>query len=118
QLDLIELPAIGTRSCALTRNFPPSSSFIRSRPPAPRPTGQCRHFREASMKQAGNSAASVAAAWVLLGGPVLAQQSEMTFFVTSVSPGKGADLGGLEGADAYCAKLAGDAGAGAKTWRA
>lgn len=47
-----------------------------------------------------------------------AQQSDMTFFVTSVNPGKGADLGGLAGADAYCQKLATDAGAGAKTWRA
>jgi hypothetical protein len=70
------------------------------------------------MKQARNLAASVAAALILLGGPALAQQSDMTFFVTSVNPGEGADLGGLAGADAYCAKLAGEAGASAKTWRA
>ena len=44
--------------------------------------------------------------------------NEMSFFVTSVSPGKGADLGGLTGADSYCQKLAEDAGAGNKTWRA
>ena len=31
---------------------------------------------------------------------------EMTFFVTSVSPGKGGDLGGLEGADRHCQSLA------------
>ena len=31
----------------------------------------------------------------------------MTFFLTSVGPGKGADLGGLAGADAHCQKLAG-----------
>ena len=31
---------------------------------------------------------------------------DMTFFLTSVGSGKGADLGGLEGADAYCAALA------------
>jgi hypothetical protein len=45
----------------------------------------------------------------------------MSFFVTSVGSGKGADLGGLAGADAHCQKLAaasGAAGAGAKTWRA
>jgi hypothetical protein len=40
------------------------------------------------------------------------------FFVTSVSPGKGADLGGLAGADAHCQMLAGRAGAGNRTWRA
>ena len=40
---------------------------------------------------------------------------------TSVGSGKGADLGGLAGADAHCQKLAaasGVAGAGARTWRA
>jgi hypothetical protein len=42
----------------------------------------------------------------------------MSFFVTSVGSGKGADLGGLAGADAHCAKLAGTANAGGKTWRA
>jgi hypothetical protein len=42
----------------------------------------------------------------------------MSFFVTSVGSGKGADLGGLAGADAHCQKLAAAAGAGNKTWRA
>jgi hypothetical protein len=42
----------------------------------------------------------------------------MTFFVTSVGPGKGANLGGLEGADAHCQALAKAAGAGDRTWRA
>ena len=42
----------------------------------------------------------------------------MTFFVTSVGLGKGADLGGLEGADRYCQALAQAAGAGGKTWHA
>jgi hypothetical protein len=45
----------------------------------------------------------------------------MSFFVTSAGSGKGADLGGLAGADAHCHKLAaasGAAGAGGKTWRA
>jgi hypothetical protein len=47
-----------------------------------------------------------------------AQSADMTFFVTSNGPGKGADLGGLEGADAQCQKLAQAVGAGSKTWRA
>ena len=36
----------------------------------------------------------------------------------SVGVGKGADLGGLDGADKHCQTLAAAAGAGAKTWRA
>lgn len=43
---------------------------------------------------------------------------DMTFFVTSVGPGKGGDLGGLEGADRHCQSLAQAAGAGERTWRA
>jgi len=42
----------------------------------------------------------------------------MSFFVGSAGSGKGADLGGLEGADRICRTLAGAAGAGGKTWRA
>lgn len=42
----------------------------------------------------------------------------MSFFITSVGSGKGADFGGLAGADAHCQRLAAAAGAGAKTWRA
>ena len=44
--------------------------------------------------------------------------ADMTFFVTSVGSGKGADLGGLEGADRLCQSLASAAGAGGKQWRA
>lgn len=43
---------------------------------------------------------------------------EMTFFVTSVGPGKGGDLGGLEGADRHCQTLAQAAGGGDRPWRA
>jgi hypothetical protein len=46
------------------------------------------------------------------------QAPNMTFFVTSAGPGKGADLGGLAGADAHCQQLAASVGAGNKTWRA
>ena len=42
----------------------------------------------------------------------------MTFFITSVGLGKGANLGGLQGADAHCQALASAAGAGDRTWRA
>ncbi len=45
-------------------------------------------------------------------------QEPMSFFVSSTGSGKGADLGGLAGADALCQKLAASAGAGGKTWRA
>jgi hypothetical protein len=48
----------------------------------------------------------------------LAQEHPMTFFVTSKGPGKGADLGGLTGADAHCAKLAADAGSKITSWHA
>jgi hypothetical protein len=47
-----------------------------------------------------------------------AQQSDMSFFVTSVGSGKGADLGGLDGADQHCQRLAEAAGVRGKTWRA
>ena len=54
----------------------------------------------------------------LCAAPAWAQQANMTFFVTSAGPGKGADLGGLAGADKQCQQLAQAAGAGAKTWHA
>jgi hypothetical protein len=49
---------------------------------------------------------------------VPAQQASMTFFTTSAGPGKGADLGGLAGADKLCQTLASAVGAGNRTWRA
>lgn len=61
----------------------------------------------------------LAAAALLLGiMPVQAQQSKMTFFVTSHGPGNGADLGGVAGADRHCQTLAQEAGAGGHTWHA
>jgi hypothetical protein len=53
-----------------------------------------------------------------LNAPAAAQQEGMSFFVTSAGPGNGADLGGLEGADAHCQQLAEAAGASGGTWRA
>ena len=52
------------------------------------------------------------------GGAGHAQQADMSFFVTSTGSGKGADFGGLEGADKHCASLASAAGGGKRTWRA
>jgi len=62
--------------------------------------------------------ASVALVALGMGAPAQAQQNAMTFFVTSEGPGKGGDLGGLNGADAHCAKLATAAGSTGKTWKA
>ncbi len=63
--------------------------------------------------------AGVALLAIAAGAPAQAQQANnMTFFVTSNGPGKGADLGGLQGADAHCAKLAQAAGSSGKTWHA
>lgn len=59
-----------------------------------------------------------AATLALTAGAGFAQDASMSFFVTSVNPGKGGDLGGLEGADAHCSSLASAAGVTGKTWRA
>src|SRR5205823_10653401 len=42
----------------------------------------------------------------------------MGFFITSAGSARGADLGGLAGADQHCQKLASAAGAGSRTWHA
>jgi hypothetical protein len=62
--------------------------------------------------------ASVATIALLAAGVAWGQAANMTFFVTSATPGTGADLGGLAGADAHCQKLAASVGAGGRTWRA
>jgi hypothetical protein len=53
-----------------------------------------------------------------ISGLALAQQSGMSFFITSSGSGKGADFGGLAGADKLCQNLAAAVGAGGKTWHA
>jgi hypothetical protein len=63
-------------------------------------------------------AATVALAAVTTTAGLQAQQSAMTFFISSAGSGNGGNLGGLEGADAICQRLAQAAGAGSKTWRA
>jgi hypothetical protein len=64
------------------------------------------------------SALALTAILLSAGSGVFAQQQDMTFFITSAGSGKGADLGGLEGADQHCAALAKAAGASATAWRA
>jgi hypothetical protein len=64
---------------------------------------------------------TIAAAVLLaLGASAGAQMKspDMTFFISSVGSGKGADFGGLAGADKHCQNLAAAAGAGKRVWRA
>src|SRR5437867_12411008 len=95
---------------SLTRNTPPRrDSFTLSSP-----------FRRRSDMHAARIwfAATVIAACAA--SPAVAQQGQatnsMSFFVTSVGPGRGGNLGGLLGADRHCQMLAAAAGAGNKTW--
>ena len=63
-------------------------------------------------------AASATALAVLAACSTLQSKPSLGFFVTSMSPGKGGDLGGLAGADKHCQTLASAVGAGSRTWRA
>ncbi len=63
-------------------------------------------------------AAAVIAMFSIAAPAAIAQAESMSFFVTSAGSGKGADLGGLAGADKHCQSLAQAAGAGQRTWRA
>ena len=72
------------------------------------------------MKRAGQSNFILTIALFFLGSCAVIQSKPppMTFFVTSAGSGKGADLGGLAGADRHCQALAQAVGAGERTWRA
>lgn len=70
-------------------------------------------MRKLSYLAAAGATVALLAACATPPGP-----APMSFFVTSVGSGKGADLGGLAGADAHCQRLATAAGASGKTWRA
>jgi hypothetical protein len=67
------------------------------------------------MKKVG---VALAGALLLGAHPAPEQGPAMSFFITSVGSGKGADLGGLQGADRHCHALADAAGAGNLQWRA
>ena len=70
------------------------------------------------MNRAASILILVSAALSAMSGGLRAQQANMTFFVTSAGSAKGADLGGLAGADQICQRLAQSAGAGNHTWHA
>src|SRR5947208_2777923 len=67
---------------------------------------------------AANVFVSVVLAGTGMASTAQAQQADMTFFVTSSGKGNGADLGGLEGADAHCNSLAKAAGSKRTNWKA
>ena len=62
------------------------------------------------------SAAAVSVLAACASSPAV--KNDMSFFVSSTGSGRGADFGGLEGADRLCQSLAGNAGAGGRTWHA
>jgi hypothetical protein len=72
---------------------------------------------EMTVAKTAARAAATAGLLVMMATPFAADQS-MGFFVTSVGIGNGGDLGGVEGADAHCAKLAAAAGSEGRPWRA
>ena len=79
---------------------------------------------QGSNKSSGKSSfragtvAGVVAITVLAACGSMAGKTGLSFFVTSAGPGRGADLGGLAGADRQCQTLAAAAGAAHRTWRA
>jgi hypothetical protein len=62
--------------------------------------------------------AGVALTGIVLTASAQTQRASISFFVTSVGNGNGADLGGLAGADAHCQALASTAGSTNTNWRA
>src|SRR5689334_7516698 len=74
--------------------------------------------QECDMNRSTSILSVIAAVFLAMSGGLHAQQAGMTFFVTSAGSGKGADLGGLTGADQLCQRFGQSAGAGNHTWRA
>ena len=64
------------------------------------------------------TAASIALSILGCAAATQTEPSGMSFFVTSTGSGKGADYGGLAGADKHCQALASVAGFGNRTWHA
>jgi len=71
-----------------------------------------------NVRFSGSMASAAMLAVALAGCATSTPQSGASFFVTSQGSGKGADFGGLAGADQHCQTLAAAAGLGDKTWRA
>jgi hypothetical protein len=76
-----------------------------------------RRFVVSSILAAG-ACAALAGAFLHAQQQPAAPPPPMSFFVTSVGLGNGANLGGLAGADKHCQTLAAAVGAGNRTWRA
>jgi len=77
-----------------------------------------KFFAKRTVLTAGAAAIGLTFTVLATSTSVLAQDAEMTFFITNEGPGNGGDLGGLEGADAHCASLAAAAGSKLTNWRA
>ena len=77
-----------------------------------------RTFTKKSTRTWALVVCAVAVATLAACGSMGSAKTGTSFFVTSAGPGKGADLGGLAGADKQCQTLAAAAGAGNRTWRA
>jgi hypothetical protein len=71
-----------------------------------------------STQQSSTIALLILGSAAAIAQPNQAPPQPMSFFVSSTGPGKGADLGGLAGADRQCQSLAQAAGAGNRTWHA
>jgi len=71
-----------------------------------------------NVRFSASMASAAILAMALAGCATSTPQSGASFFVTSQGGGKGADFGGLAGADAHCQALAAAAGLGNKSWRA
>src|SRR5687767_14600621 len=105
--------AIGTDTISLQWNNGTLASVLCRHEPISHKEGERMHsMRKVLGIAAGFSVLAVAACAT----PQYPQG--MTFFITSVGTGNGADLGGIEGADRHCQSLAAKVGAGSRTWRA
>lgn len=71
-----------------------------------------------NVRFSGSMASAAMLAVALAGCATSTPQSGPSFFVTSQGSGKGADFGGLTGADKHCQTLAAATGLGDRTWRA
>src|SRR3954463_13096258 len=81
---------------------------------------RCRSYRRTNHGEKMKRTALIAAASAVLAACAALEgdNHDMTFFVTSTGKGNGADLGGLEGADAHCNALAKAAGSKHANWKA
>jgi len=77
-----------------------------------------RQFANGRLLGIGATVLGIALTSFIMSTSTSAQDADMTFFITSAGPGNGGDLGGLDGADAYCSTLAAAAGSDLTNWKA